>query len=231
MAEASPISVLIVEDDPMAAAVHKGFTERLDGFVVRGIASSGSEALAFLAAEQPDLVLLDVYLPDFSGLDLLKEMRVRGIASDVILVTAAQDADSVRRALHGGAVHYIVKPFPFAKFQSTLLDYLKVARHLATASQVSQSAIDQVFGQGSAPDPKEALPRGVSKVTLEKIIAYLQTTPTPVSADQIAIGVGITRTTARLYLEHLTAIGQARLDVRYGVGRPEHLFRLTQPDA
>lgn len=231
MEDVRPISVLIVDDDPMVAAVHQGFTERLEGFVVRGVASSGTDALAFLAAEQPDLVLLDVYLPDISGLDLLKEMRTRGIESDVIVVTAAQDADSVHRALHGGAVHYIVKPFPFAKFQSTMTDYLKVARRLATASRLSQSDIDQVFGQGSAPETKEGLPRGVSKVTLEKVVAYLRTTPTAVPADEIALGVGITRTTARLYLEHLAATGQARLEVRYGVGRPEHRFRLIDPGA
>ena len=84
------IGVLIVDDDFMVAKVHAGFVSALEGFEVVGTASSGAEALAEIARLQPDLVLLDVYLPDMTGLEVLRRLRAGGSPVEVIVISAAR---------------------------------------------------------------------------------------------------------------------------------------------
>ena len=105
------ITVLVVDDDFMVANIHERFVARTEGFEVVGSARTGAEALALTAELDPDLVLLDVHLPDMSGLDVLASLRAGGSEAGVVMVTAERGADAVRTALHGGAMQYLVKPF------------------------------------------------------------------------------------------------------------------------
>ena len=107
------IEVLIVDDDFMVARIHTGYVERTPGFKVTGVARNGAEARQAAERLQPDLVLLDVYLPDVSGLDLLGDLREAAPEVDVLVISAAREADTVRRALRGGIVHYLMKPFSY----------------------------------------------------------------------------------------------------------------------
>ena len=107
------IEVMIVDDDFMVARIHTGFVERTPGFTVTGVAHTGAQALVEAERLQPDLVLLDVYLPDVSGLDLLGALREAAPEVDVLVISAAREADTVRRALRGGIVHYLMKPFSY----------------------------------------------------------------------------------------------------------------------
>src|SRR5919199_34678 len=117
------IRTLVVDDDFMVATIHRGYTQRVPGFEVVGVAHTAKDALAAVQQLRPDLVVLDVYLPDQSGLEVLKEIRRRHPQVDVIMVTAAKDADSLLQAMQGGVLHYIVKPFDFARYQQTLESY------------------------------------------------------------------------------------------------------------
>ena len=111
MSGTDDLTVLVVDDDFMVARIHTQFVERTEGFVVVGVASSGQAALDDIARLRPDLVLLDVHLPDMTGIDVLRRLRGGGDDVGVLVVTAAREADTVRAAASGGAVHYLVKPF------------------------------------------------------------------------------------------------------------------------
>ncbi len=153
------ITVLVVDDDFMVARIHTRFVERTDGFEVVGTASTGAEALSLVAAEAPDLVLLDVHLPDMSGLDVLATLRSVGNEAGVIMVTAERSADAVRTALHGGAMQYLVKPFEYADFAARLHQVAAALGMLGTG-EADQQLIDQVFGTSPGVGVPNALPEG-----------------------------------------------------------------------
>src|SRR3954467_14491242 len=138
--------VLIVDDDFMVAKVHAGFVAALEGFEVVGTASTGTQALEDIARLRPDLVLLDVYLPDMTGLDVLRRLRASGWPADVIVISAARDVDSIRSALHGGVLHYLVKPFDRRTFEARLRDYARLHGDLAQLDEAGQTDVDRVFG-------------------------------------------------------------------------------------
>ena len=223
------IRTLIVDDDFMVAKVHRAYTERVAGFEVVGVAHSGADALQAVERLRPDLVVLDIYLPDMSGLEVLRELRQRQAAVEVIMVTAARDVASVRAAMQAGALHYIVKPFDFARFREELEAYRRLVERGSGLAAVEQSDIDHMYAAVRAT-PTPMLPKGLNRPTLEMVVRYLGQRPEPASAQDIAQGTGISRGTARRYLEFLEAQGRTTLELRYGAaGRPEHRYRLVDP--
>jgi response regulator of citrate/malate metabolism len=221
------VRTLIVDDDFMVAKVHRAYTERVPGFEVVGVAHSGTEALAAAERLRPDLVVLDIYLPDLSGLDVLQQLRQRQSAVDIIMVTAARDVDSLRAAMAGGALRYIVKPFNFARFSEALQTYQRFVGRRSALDEVVQEDVDRLYAAiGSAPD--HGLPKNLNRPTLELVVRCLQDHPETVSALEVADGTGVSRGTARRYLEYLESQGRASLELRYGAaGRPEHRYRLV----
>ncbi len=99
------IRTLVVDDDFRVAELHCAYVERVPGFEVVGQAHSGAAALADVDQMRPDLILLDIYLPDISGLEVLQRLREDAQAPvDVIAITAARDVESLRAAMRGGVV-------------------------------------------------------------------------------------------------------------------------------
>ncbi len=218
------IEVLIVDDDFMVARIHSGFVERTPGFAVTGVAKTGAEALALAARLQPDLVLLDVYLPDVSGLDLLGDLREAAPEVDVLVISAAREAETVRRALRGGIVHYLVKPFAYDDLR-VRLEHYQLAYAAMGGEHADQADIDRVFNIRPSGKP---LPKGFSAETLKLVEQTLRdndATPGDLSAAETASLLGISRVSARRYLEHLAGTGKAEVALRYGeVGRPERRY-------
>lgn len=214
------IGVLIVDDDFMVARIHQGFVERTPGFEVVGVARTGEEALRLAAELQPDLVLLDVYLPDISGLDLLQRLREAAPDLDVLVISAAREAETIRRALRGGIVHYLMKPFGYDDLRGRLEHYRQTyARLEGTGGEAEQDEVDRVFGMAAKP---KRLPKGLSGETLELVAERLRGVDGSVSAAEMAAMLGVSRVSARRYLEHLVATGLVEVRLRYGeVGRPE----------
>ncbi|MFL6134889.1 MAG: response regulator, partial [Nocardioidaceae bacterium] len=159
------IEVLIVDDDFMVAKIHTGFVERTDGFRVTGVAHTGAQALAEAERLQPDLVLLDVYLPDVSGLDLLGALREAAPEVDVLVISAAREADTVRRALRGGIVHYLIKPFSYDDLRVRLEHYQQAYAGLLS-EEADQADVDRVFG---VRGQEKRLPKGFSPETLRLV--------------------------------------------------------------
>lgn len=219
------VRVLIVEDEPLTAEAHAAYLARLDGFTVVGSAATGRAMLAAVAAEQPDLVLLDFNLPDAHGLQLVRALRTAGSAVDVIAVTAAHDARGVKNAIALGIVQYLVKPFSFRTFAERLATYREFRRGFEDRRSLTQADIDQSLGslRPTAPPDHE---KGIARETLDAVRAHLVQADGAASASELADALGISRVTARRYLEHLIGAGQAGKDVRHsGPGRPEYAYR------
>jgi response regulator of citrate/malate metabolism len=215
------IEVLIVDDDFMVAKIHTGFVDRTDGFTVTGVAHTGAAALVEAERLQPDLVLLDVYLPDASGLDLLVALREAAPEVDVLVISAAREADTVRRALRGGIVHYLMKPFTYDDLRVRLEHYQQAYAGLPS-EQADQADVDRVFG---VRGQDKRLPKGFSPETLRLVEETLRQESADLSAAELASTLGISRVSGRRYLEHLADSGKVEVTLRYGeVGRPERRY-------
>lgn len=219
------IRTLIVDDDFMSASVHRSYTERLSGFTVVGEAHTGEEALALARRLQPDLVLLDIYLPDMSGLEVMRCVRTEGLPVDVIAVTAAKDVETLRGAMQGGVLHYLVKPFLFDTFRERLERYATLKRRLEKMREASQEDVDKLFSLLRA-EGRDGLPKGISSPTLGLVVEALREANEALTAIEVGERAGISRGTARRYLDYLATVGTVELSLRYGAaGRPEHLYR------
>ncbi|CRZ13821.1 response regulator [Mycolicibacterium neworleansense] len=211
--------VLVVDDDFMVAEIHRRFVDRVDGYRTVAVARNGTEALAAAADIRPDLILLDVYLPDMTGLEVLRRLRAEGNPVGVIMVTAARELDTVRGALDGGAADYLIKPFDFDQLQAKLAAFAARAEALAAAGGADQSTIDALFGGRAA-----VLPKGLGAETGRLVMDAVRTAG-EVSATECAELVGISRVSARRYLEHYLSTGALELRLQYGAGRPERRYR------
>lgn len=222
------IKVLVVDDDFMVARIHTGFVAAVPGFEVCGVAHTGAQALAEVRRMVPDLVLLDIHLPDIGGLELLRRLREVVPELDVLVISAAREADTVRSALRGGIVHYLMKPFTRQDLADRLKHYASTYRSLDDTGTARQADIDRVFG-GAAPRGAP-LPKGFSAETLQRVQELLRTAAGDVSALEAAEALGISRVSARRYLEHLTESGGAAVRLRYGAGRPERRYFRSPPE-
>lgn len=221
------IRTLVVDDDFRVAEIHRLYTGQVGGFEVVGLAHTGAEALALADQLAPDLVLLDIYLPDMSGLDVLRALRLGERGVDVIAITAAQDVATIRATMQRGSVHYLIKPFTFNVFREKLQSYAEVHARLGKVAQASQAEVDRLYGL-LRTGLDEELPKGLSPATRDLVVSALRSATEPLSAADVARIAGLSRVTARRYLEHLKAGGSVEISMQYGApGRPEHRYRLT----
>lgn len=222
------LRVLIVEDDYRVARVNRGFVEQVDGFTVAGTAATAAEAEQALQTLAPDLIILDLYLPDGTGLDLLRRLRTTDNQTDVIVVTAAKEAVSVQQAMRAGAVDYILKPYRFERFAEALNRYKQYRGQIAVAAQVEQDQVDRLLARRPPPPSAETVPKGIDPLTLKRVLQAVQEANEPMAAEELGAQAGLSRTTARRYLEYLAEGGWVRVQAAYGhVGRPERLYART----
>jgi response regulator of citrate/malate metabolism len=223
------ISVLVVDDDFMVARLHSSVVAREEGFEVAGIASTGTDALRAVEATRPDLVLLDIYLPDLTGLEVLRRLREGGGEDiDVIVISAARDLDTLRTALRGGVFHYLVKPFEIESLQQRLREYAVHRAELDELTEVRQDDVDRVFRAGAVARGGAGLPKGISQETTDLVLQALEAADEDgLSATECAESTGLSRSSTRRYLEHLVSVGTAEMRPRYGAaGRPERRYRM-----
>jgi response regulator of citrate/malate metabolism len=223
------ISVLVVDDDYHVAQAHALSIARVDGFRCVGEAHSGSEAERLVGELEPDLILLDMYLPDFSGLDLVRRLAAGGRAvPDFLLVTAARDLESVRSAMQLGAFYYLVKPFTFAALREQLEAYRawtdRLERAPRTAGDVDQDVVDALYSLRGTPSRRASAARNLQP-TMARVLEIVTSAPAPVGAAEVAEILGASRPTAQRYLATLVKKQLLDLDLSYGAtGRPEHRY-------
>lgn len=227
----TPITVVIAEDDQQIAEIQRRFVEKIEGFEIIGIAHGLDEARDLVEVLKPQLLLLDNQFPTGTGLELLRELRASGSNTDVILVTAAKEVDTLRTAMHSGIFDYILKPVVFERLQASLGNYSSHLDKLAEMKSLEQSDLDGLFTSSvtkpTTPQaPPSRLPKGIDAITLDKIRAVLVSPATTLNAEQVGQEIGASRTTARRYLEYMVSTDELCAEVSYGtVGRPERKYR------
>ncbi|MGX1158454.1 response regulator of citrate/malate metabolism [Streptomyces albogriseolus] len=227
------IGVLVVDDDFRVARVHRAYVERVDCFRVVGVAGSGEQALGAVGELRPDLVLLDLYLPDVFGLDLIPRLRTAGHECDVMVVSAAREADAVRGAVRHGVVDYLLKPFDFEDLRGRLERYAVQRGMLRDTVVRGQEDVDRVLAGAAMPVPSalprpHRLPKGMSAETAGLVERTLREAEGSLSASECARLTGVSRVSARRYLEYFHAVGAAEVSLRYGAtGRPERRYRFV----
>ena len=225
------IDVLVVDDDFRVAEINAAYVARIPGFRVTARAHTAAQALATLERMHIDLVLLDHYLPDETGLTLVRRMRQLGHSADVIMVTAARAVATVQAALRYGALQDLVKPFSFGGMRAKLDAYAALRRTLdgvgGGRGEAGQEQVDRIFSalRTAEASPTAGLPKGHSAPTADLIRRVLNEADHPLSAHEVAERAGISRSTAQRYLKYLERAGRISLTLKYGdTGRPEHRY-------
>ncbi|KJF47695.1 MULTISPECIES: response regulator [Bacillus] len=222
------IKVLIAEDDFRIAAIHESYIQKVQGFQVAGKAKSAKDLWGALQKEQVDLILLDVYMPDELGTNLLPLLRERHPEVDVIIITAATETMLLRDALHYGVVHYLIKPVTAQKFTQVLTEYKEKRELINSKDEVNQTMIDLFFGQiqeESQQKDERDLPTGINSLTLDKVKTFMTAEMNGITAEELGEKMGASRTTARRYVEYLVTTGECRAELAYGIiGRPERKY-------
>ncbi|MFG1704334.1 response regulator [Nonomuraea sp. M3C6] len=227
MPDARDITVLIVDDDPVVTAALHAQVNRVLGFRVVGIAHTGQAALAAAGRFAPRLILLDLHLPDLPGLEVAHRLRRSDQPpADVIVISGHHESAAVRAAMQHGALYYLVKPTRAGTLEQTLLRYAATVEQLAAGGRFAeQQEIDRVFR--SLHLDQCARPKSISPATEQAVLDALASVEEDVSAHELAGMIGISRATARRYLEHLAERGQVEGQPRYGpTGRPQHRYRV-----
>ncbi|MFQ6391910.1 response regulator [Nocardia sp. KC 131] len=226
------IRVLIVEDEPLIAEAHRAYVERMPGFTTVGIAHTGRDAMrsaADAAAEGTpiDLVLMDIGLPDASGLDVAAALTGLAPRPDVIAITSARDLAMVRTAVSHGVILYLLKPFTFAAFREKLERYHEFRTALPAGDiAVSQHDVDRALSALRTSDQRATAPKGVAPQTLDEISRVVRDAPEGVTAADTATSIGVSRITAWRYLEKLAEDGLVDRRSDYGrAGRPKTRYR------
>ncbi len=218
MHQTNDLRVLVVDDDFRVAALHASYVDEVPGFTALPPVHDARMVPRRVAEERPDLLLLDVYLPQGSGLDLLATLDV-----DAFVLSAATEVDAVRTAIRRGALGYLVKPFDPKVLAAKLRSYARYRRQLETATVLDQAAIDRAQRTLLAGDDAGAAV--VATPTEHAVLAAVAATGEPATVLQVATAVGISRATAQRYLANLVQAGSLRLELTYGSrGRPEHRY-------
>ena len=210
--------VLIVEDDPMVAMINEQYIKRNKNFEIVGKCSDGASALDFLESSAVDLLILDVFMPKMDGFETLRKIRNKQITVEAIMVTAANDRDSLEEALHLGIVDYLVKPFTFDRFQMALEKYIAQNNALKDIDTLNQTSIDHII-DNSRKKSEDLFPKGIQERTLQLIMEYLNGNKNKwFTGDDIAAKVGLTGVTVRRYMNYLAESGRVVGEMNYETG-------------
>ena len=225
------INVLIVDDDAMVAELNRCYVARVPGFNCCGVASTLAEATAFVQdpGNEIDLILLDVYMQQESGLDLLPVIRATGRPIDVIMISSASDRATIQTSLHYGVVDYLIKPFQFPRFEEALTSWRNRYNQMEAHTYYEQADVDSLIhsGQPEVTDTRR-LPKGLTQQTLRTICQWIDVHPEKeFSTDDLANAVNISRVSCRKYLIWLAQINILFTTIHYGAtGRPVYHYRL-----
>ncbi|GAA1368975.1 response regulator [Peribacillus frigoritolerans] len=226
------IRAVIAEDDFRVADIHEKFLKNFDEIEVVGKAVNAKKTLRILEQKSPDLLLLDVYMPDQLGTDLLPDIRKKFPNVDIIMITAATDKEQLEKALHYGVENYLIKPVEMKRFNQVIEEYLKKVHLMKSKQEIDQDFVDLILKKGSSvleSNDGQALPKGVDEITLTKVFEVLEASDIGLSAEQVSGQIGASRTTARRYLEYLISVKKCKAEVVYGVvGRPERRYYKIQ---
>lgn len=239
--ESSLIDVLIIDDDPMVSHINRVYTEKITGFrVLEELNIENKIELKPELLNKADLLLLDIYLPDKSGIEILKDIRKENNSLDVIIITASKITEHISTAIQLGVVDYLIKPFTFERFKQSLTDYKKLYDKLHCDQGLNQNDIDILLGKKNKKKQKKSarteesyirdLPKGLNKTTLKKIKKFIYAQKdNKFTTKGLARKIGLSRVTIQRYLKYLSLNNELEVIKEYGsVGRPQHYYKLKR---
>lgn len=217
--------VLIVEDELRQAELHADFIRKHTRFRAVGIASTLSEARELVASLKPRLILLDNYLPDGKGIELLEHLLAHKIDARVIFITAASEMETCGKAISHGAFDYIIKPIAYDRLSAALKRFCQFLDSQAAHILVDQRRVDELYNLQSKAVMEERRTKGIEEITLGRLKDHFLDVTEEETTDGVARTLGISKTTARRYLEYLVEVRFLRAKISYGrVGRPERIY-------
>lgn len=222
--------VYIIEDDPMITRINEKFINKLDNFRVIGSSSSATHAIENIDKLNPDLILLDVFMPGLNGIDLLKQFRAGNKKYEVMMITAAQDTETISEALQLGVIDYLIKPYEFSRLKKALDSFVAKITLIQDSSILTQNELDKIhFINNKSVESQQAfqenLPKGLDKITLNKVHTIIESTKNALSSKDVAKTMGVSRITTRKYLEYLAQQNIIDIHLQYGsTGRPTKLY-------
>ncbi|MCF6138559.1 response regulator [Pseudalkalibacillus berkeleyi] len=220
------ISIVIAEDDFRVAHLHERFLSTIEGVKVVGKALNAKETMELLYEKKPDLLLLDVYMPDRLGSEILRDIREVFNQLDIIMITAANEKAIIDEALKYGVHDYIIKPISIDRFNETIHDYKQKRKIMQTSQALDQAMVDQLVRRDQSKNTMTSnVPKGIDPITLDKVKNILGDSQQGITAEQVSEILGSSKTTARRYLEYLISVNEGTAEMRYGkVGRPERKY-------
>ncbi|MBY0756262.1 response regulator [Clostridium sardiniense] len=220
-------NVVIVEDDPMVALINKKYVEMIEDFQVVGTVSNKEDLIKLLEKNDVALILMDIYLPKENGIQILKHIRERGIITEVIMMTAADNTEEIKTAFAYGVIDYLIKPFEFDRFKKAIEKYNKKRSLLIGTSKLDQTAVDKLYSDDNISNNEyRDLPKGINKTTLNKIYEVIENNKKEYwTIRQISKETGVSNVTIKKYIDYLESIDKAIVTIDYGnIGRPEYKY-------
>lgn len=223
------IPVMIVEDDVRASYVLESTINQHADFYVVAVCESLHEAELKAGAFEPELIMVDITLPDGNGIELIKLLKSKGVTSAFIMTTAERETGTIEKAIQLGVMDYLVKPIRMSRVLQALDDYLDFKKRLTKHGTIDQQDIDALFRKSATLDGSRNTPKGIDQNTLEKLTQHLETIDEgPFTAEEIGGAIHLSRITARRYLEYLEAQGKVCMTLDYKTGgRPKQRYTKT----
>lgn len=225
--------VLIVEDDPMVAMINQDYIEMIENFEVIGCVATETDVFKSLKSNKIDLIILDVYLPNSDGLNILKKIREKQYLTDVIMVTAANGIEGIKKAMAYGVVDYLVKPFQRNRFNEAVDKFLTKNSFFETTGRskkenLSQDKIDMFYTKPAME--KLDLPKGLHEKTLGRISSLLLKEKNKIwTIREISKELNISNVTIKKYMDYLESIKKITSTTTHGnIGRPEYNYRVIK---
>lgn len=223
----SQYTVLIVEDDQQASYTLEQAVNQHPQFTVCAAAETAEETRQCLA-QNPDLILLDITLPDGDGMTLLREIRQQNIGASVIMTTAERESSTVAQAIQFGVNDYLVKPLRLSRVHQALNDFVAFKNKLEESERIDQLQIDDLMRKNKAQPRTRKTPKGIDATTLATMIEHIKLRSSPFSAQEIGDELDLSRITARRYLEYLEEQGMVSMSLNYNTGgRPKQLYHIV----
>lgn len=226
------IPVVIVEDDPMVSELNRRYIEKATRLLrVTGQFRDGQSALNYLEKHGEGLVILDVYMPVMNGLEVLQKIRGRGLPVDVIMVTAADNAEEFEAAFRLGVLDYLVKPFDFERFAQAIQRFLTKQHLMSKTGELSQKEIDALLAARDS-EPASSMQKGLHEKTLEKIASCLEGEKEGYTCEEIAAAAGLSAVTVRRYLNYMVEQKRLYSTIDYNTGgRPKMIYKKENDEA
>ncbi|WP_198160234.1 response regulator [Photobacterium sp. J15] len=221
-------TVMLIEDDIRASYTLESTINQNPDFTVVAVSESCADALLQYDAFKPELIFVDISLPDGNGIDVIRQLREQNATCDFIMTTAERETTTVEKAVQLGVTDYLVKPIRMSRVNQALDDYKLYKQKLSGSTTVDQSDIDQILRKAPVKQTRQT-PKGIDATTLASLKTILQNERLhDFSADEIGKRMSVSRITARRYLEFLESEGMIKLVLNYNTGgRPRRLYQMV----